>query len=385
MSNSDKVCLMVLPQGGMNDAPPQILIERDGLWRFTSSPTSLRNEIKMSEKKRGIERELGDIMSDVEAGVLHSARHNGISSMFTELFATLLPQEVQDELRTKNPQTPIADDSVPTLLIHLHEQSDWVPWEMLHDGDNYLGLKWRIARLPIISTNVNVNIQQPYPVRNIYSLLGRAVLENPQEQLWQGTFEKLAGVNSRPPAGSGPASSGDYPDVDYFVRARDADILHITCHGGIKNDEGEFVWTLDHDTPSPISYHITERVVKNLVLRSPLVFGNACASLSSGNANGNGQKLSPGFGRLFFTKGALNFVGTFAPITKNVAIDFARIFYQNLLGLGGQGSCAIGTALWKTKSNFHARDIPGQANKPDLSYLFYSLYGLPTNTFQVVP
>ncbi len=78
-------------------------------------------------------------------------------------------------------------------------------------------------------------------------------------------------------------------------------------------------------------------------------------------------------------------MGTFAPITKTVAIEFAQIFYQNLLGVGGQGSCAIGPALWKTKLHFYERDKPEQANRPDPSYMFYALYGLPSSTFQVNP
>ena len=99
------------------------------------------------------------------------------------------------------------------------------------------------------------------------------------------------------------------------------------------------------------------------------MFGNACASNAAGNQGG----LSTGLGTSFFTQGALNFVGTFAPITKSLAIEFARQFYLRLL----QDQMPIGKALWATKKHFF--DLGGN----DPSYLFYCLYGPSETCFQI--
>jgi CHAT domain-containing protein len=349
-----------------------------------SPASSARNEVSMKQVKEQIDRLLGRVMEEVEDGTPHSARGGGLTSKFMELFE-ILPQNVRDILRAKSPQS-ITSDNVPTLLIHLHPQSEWIPWEMLHDGENYLGLRWQIARLPIVSTSVNAHVQRSHQVQTIFSLLGRNVLEEAEEKLWSNTFNGLPQEHRIPPAGG-----GDYANVDVIANARDADILHITCHGGIKNDDGEFVWTLDHRNSATFSYHITSTVVNSLRLRArPLVFGNACASSLASNTTGadadnntHRRGLIPGFGTSFFAQGVLNFVGTFAPVTKSVAIEFAHIFYQNLLGQNGQPGSSIGRALWKTKTQFYERDVQGQANKPDLSYLFYCLYGVPDTVYQI--
>lgn len=384
MADADTVSLMVLPSLPL-DAPPQILMESDGVWRDMSPASSARNEVSMKQVKEQIDRLLGRVMEEVEDGTPHSARGGGLTSKFMELFE-ILPQNVRDILLAKSPQ-PLTSENVPTLLIHLHPQSEWIPWEMLHDGENYLGLRWQIARLPIVSSTVNANAQSPHQVQTIFSLLGRNVLEEAEEQLWRNTFSGLPQERRVP-----LAAGGDYANVDVVADARDADILHITCHGGIKNDDGEFVWTLDHRNSATFSYHITSTVVNSLRLRArPLVFGNACASSLATDAagadaadnNARRRGLIPGFGTSFFAQGALNFVGTFAPVTKSVAIEFARIFYQNLLGQGAQPGSSIGRALWKTKMSFYEQDVPGQANKPDLSYLFYGLYGVPDTIYRI--
>jgi hypothetical protein len=377
---AETVSLMVLPSL-LPDAPPQVLMESDGVWRDMSPAASARNELSMRQVKGQIDRLLGQVMEEVASGRSHSARGSGLPPTFRQLYE-ILPQSVRDTLRDKSPQNLTADN-LPTLLIHLHPQSEWVPWEMLHDGDNYLGLKWQIARLPIVSKNVNASVPQPHQVQTIFSLLGRNVLDTPEEQLWQDTFNGMSQERRVPANGA-----GNYPDVDVVASAHDADILHITCHGGIPGDDGELVWTLDHRSTSAFSYHITSTFVNTLLLKArPLVFGNACASSlaagTGGAASGERLGLIPGFGASFFAQGAVNFVGTFAPVTKSVGIDFARIFYRNLLGHNGQPATAIGHALWQTKQHFFGQDLPGQANKPDLSYLFYCLYGLPNVVYQV--
>lgn len=102
----------------------------------------------------------------------------------------------------------------------------------------------------------------------------------------------------------------------------------------------------------------------------PLVFGNACQG-AAGAATATG--LVPGLAYSFFDNGATAFVGAFAPISKTMALKFATKFYGHLLS----NNLGIGSALWRTKSDFK------EADEKDPSWLFYCLYGAPGTQFVV--
>jgi hypothetical protein len=148
--------------------------------------------------------------------------------------------------------------------------------------------------------------------------------------------------------------------------------VHVTCHGGLKDDKREAYWTLDHTNPITFDYRIYQSFVRTLGLVSrPLVFGNACASAGTQTDLAALQ----GFGAAFLSGGgALNFVGTFAPITRTTAVVFAERFYAQLFS-----GLPVGEALRRTKAGFAAQDLK------DPSYLFYCLYGPPDSTYVAVP
>jgi CHAT domain-containing protein len=105
----------------------------------------------------------------------------------------------------------------------------------------------------------------------------------------------------------------------------------------------------------------------------PLVFGNACASATGPSSNPDRPPAS--FASRFLELGAAAFIGTFAPISKSMAVDVAREFYTRLLVNG----LPLGEALWETKQ--HYRKLAGA----DPSWLFYCLYGPPELQFSLAP
>lgn len=100
----------------------------------------------------------------------------------------------------------------------------------------------------------------------------------------------------------------------------------------------------------------------------PLVFGNACRILAGG---GQAPKVTRGLGISFFDRGAAAYIGTMAPIGKDMAIRFAMSFYQHLL----RDREPVGEALRLAKRDQHDLD------QDDPSWLFYCLYGLPGTQF----
>jgi hypothetical protein len=225
-----------------------------------------------------------------------------------------------------------------------------------------------MRRVPDISAKTIV-------VQRVYNLLANNFLDAPQQALWANTFNGIL------PAGHETKFPPPNPSIDDIANARNADILHITCHGGLRDptNSQEVYWTLDSNHQLPIHYEFRSSSFDNDFIgyeTKPLVFGNACASTNSGGG-GHKNGLIPGYGASFFAKGALNFVGTFAPITKTLAVEFARLFYQNLLGAGGVAPLPIAQALWATKNHYRLT-----VKSPDPSYLFYCLYGPPDTIFR---
>jgi CHAT domain-containing protein len=160
------------------------------------------------------------------------------------------------------------------------------------------------------------------------------------------------------------AGQDNYPTLaDLVEAASSAEIVHVTCHGGVQEDN-TYYWTLDHEHTQTFKYRINSDFPKTTEWnKHPLVFGNACASV----ATCADSSARHGFGSAFMIAGALNFVGTFAPITKTMAVEFGMRFYQRLLG----ESMPIAEALLAAKRSFKDDHFE------DPSYLFYCLYGPP--------
>jgi CHAT domain-containing protein len=363
------VQLMVLPTAP--DGLPQVLFEDGGIWRETTPP--LPGALTQSALRHSIEAHLAEIMGQVggDPPVQVPASRVGFLSRFGECYRNLLPREVCEVLTAASrPGNPGA--APPLLKIYATSPFEWIPWELLHDGTTFLGLRFCVCRMPIVRQRTEVRGPSDRPVQSVFSLLARDILPQPVQQAWATTFQPYARAaqwEHRYPNG---AAVG-YPTLDQLVEAKNADVIHLTCHGGLR-DGTDIYWTLDHRNPQFYDYRITTSIAESTRWdHRPLVFGNACAS----NATpANDLGILHGFGASFMIAGALNFVGTFAPITRDTAVTFATRFYEQLFGTGGAAGLPVADALLATKQGFF------QANHPDPSYLFYCLYGPPDTTYR---
>jgi CHAT domain-containing protein len=356
--------LMVLPARVPED-PPRFLLAAGGLWRDLGSATKLEN---LSTLRTLIDEELRSDMETLDsAGGAQIARGH----YFSHIYEPIVPESVQRVFKTSEPAH--VGDPPPLLRIHIDPTLDWIPWEVAHDGETYLGLRFRIARLPIVPPGREQQpAQDPWPVQHIYNFLGEFVLDDALLPGWQQTFPLGAAANvteKRFP----DQPTNRFPRVgDVEQAAADASIVHFTCHGGIRDagTEGGSFWTLNHKQPASPQFKIHAPIVRALKnqLKQPLIFGNACGS--SGQAAGAGGLVNS-FGALFIQAGASGFVGTVAPIAKTRALEFAARFYQNLLVNGD----SISTALWRSK------DALSKATPGDPSPLFYCQYGSPGSRY----
>jgi CHAT domain-containing protein len=296
----------------------------------------------------------------------------GFRSKFGELFRDILPVEVRDALR----DAAAAGGAAPQLNVFFRGATEWIPWELMHDGKQYLGVRFAVSRMPIVAQATGVRPPRNRDVRKVYNILANHILQDNALTNWQTTFAihaKNAGWEARFPSNGG----GNYPTVSRLDEAVSADILHVTCHGGLREnpESGDYYWTLDHKSPQAIDYRITPDIARQFGLTErPLVFANACASAKQPTDLAALQSFGPNF----MIGGALNFVGTFAPITKTMAVEFARRFYARLFGSAAKPGLPIAEALRATKESFAVE------NCTDPSYLFYCLYGPADSTYQPV-
>lgn len=345
------------------------LVERNGIWQNTSALSGSLS-MTLEEARAYADGILSNIMERVGESRKNNQQFPSFASFFQDKFRTLYqgltPAEVQAYL--KQAADRARDEGKEAVLrIHMQEGAEWVPWELFYDGEDFLGLRFQVSRLPITLGGPDLSDVQR-PQLRVCSLLGQNVVTMPGDnaliQDWWKTFPDLPFLVERVwHPEQGPTN---WPNVDNFKNAGKADIIHVTCHGGLKDRNGNVHWSLNTSTTFPEIYNIYPDTIQQLELRSsrPLVFGNACASTAGGNGAGTAG-LTPGLGTAFFAKGALNFIGTFAPVTKQIAIEFAALFYQNLL----DKQMPVGKALQETKKFYRDNNVH------DPSWYFYCMYG----------
>ena len=109
------------------------------------------------------------------------------------------------------------------------------------------------------------------------------------------------------------------------------------------------------------------KVQSHLRLDDALVFVNACTSDVTTLHYGTFKNM----GQQFFESGAGTFIGTIAPVPIEQAIQFASVFYEQILA--GE---SVGIALHQAKNEMKRQENP--------FYLFYCLYGNAYKRFKPV-
>jgi CHAT domain-containing protein len=338
------------------EGPPQFYVLRNAYWREV--PVAGGAIGRPSEIRKSMDERLTTIMNNPIGA------RPALVVQFRDFWSKWVPESVQREVA----ELPRTDDDPPCLMLYVHQTLEWIPWELMHDGTDFLGLRYVIARLPIVRRGPSSTVEKRV-VQRVSTFLGEHVMDDVQLAEWETTFDGLpngVAVDRFP-------TNDVWPTADNVTQqAAQSDILHITCHGGIKDETFNTVWTLNAQGP-PHVYGLGTPGVEQMTFGDtggPLVFGNACQG-AAGVATATG--LVPGLAYSFFDNGATAFVGAFAPLDKTMALRFSTAFYGHLLtdGLG------IGRALWQTKSDFKAAD------EPNPSWLFYCLYGAPDTQFAV--
>ena len=271
-----------------------------------------------------------------------------LQSVGANLFEMLIPSEVAKQMRTWKIGSPV--------IISTNEQ--WIPWELMYDGEDFWGKKFIIARSPRLSDSQDLpdknrpESKGKRQIKRIVNIVGGDVPSSEAERATH-LFSNLLPPEAVHLLAKQPISS--------LVKAiPGTDALHFTCHGHL---EPHLLQIAGDKNKTRIENLLPETIQRLPLEPGSLVFANACASTIPVLTFG---KFSS-FGWKFYQRGADAFIGTLGAVPVKYAVNFAEIVYRELFN--PDEKITIGQAVAKAKEV--------AANERNLFWLLYCIYGDP--------
>jgi class 3 adenylate cyclase/CHAT domain-containing protein/tetratricopeptide (TPR) repeat protein len=274
-------------------------------------------------------------------------------------------QVFRDELFTPGVKEKIRETGADHLILNLDEKLVHIPWELLHDGQQFLSERFNMGRL--VKTRQAV-------LAGRTRLLGRPlkmlVLADPKGDL-KGAYEE--GIQIR-----------DFMDRDMdFVNVslRSENVTPDFVREKIRNfDLVHFAGHADYDPKNPgeSSWQLSSGIIKAEELMKmagtatmpALIFSNACQSARTEewNISENFQDEIFGLANAFILAGVKHYVGTFWEILDEPSSAFALEFYRHLLS-----DMTVGQAVREAR-----KALINEYGEETIVWASYLLYGDPT-------
>ena len=269
-----------------------------------------------------------------------------------------------DNLLSARAKETIRGASVTDLVFYIEDSLVQIPWELLHDGVQFLCQKFNMGRL-VKTRNQVYSIRQRVLARPLKMLIvsdPRGDLENAsregrliREQL--DTDPHFISANQR---------SGRLPAAYITEKIRNFDMLHYAGHADYDTDDpSNSGWLLDGGK-------FTAGDIMKLVGGRPmpsLIFSNACQSGQTDEwklGAAYNQKIF-GLANAFLLAGVQHYIGTFWEILDEPGAGFAVEFYKAMI----EGA-TVGQAMRQARQ-FLIR----QYGEDTIVWASYVLYGDP--------
>ncbi|MFA5275626.1 MAG: CHAT domain-containing protein [Candidatus Omnitrophota bacterium] len=236
------------------------------------------------------------------------------------LWNYLLSKPVKDKLKSAFHQN---------LILSIDEELIGIPWELLHDGNEFLCLKFSLGRL--VRTGEET-LRPQY--RSPASVLKMLILANPTNDL-AGAYSE--GINIRNQFDRKRNDiridfKSTYIDRMYIKKSiGDYDIVHYAGHCEFDpNDPKKSGWVL---TDGKFDSEDILNLSSSVTLPS-LLFSNACYSAkSSVKASGiDDHKKTYSIVSAFLFSGVRHYVGSTQKLEDSASLFFAKEFYGQLIG-----------------------------------------------------
>lgn len=271
------------------------------------------------------------------------------------LFEALIPSPVAERVQKWQPGS--------SVIVSTNEQ--WVPWELVYDGEDFWGRKFILARYPRLSDRRSLpDANRPEGkrrkrIRHIVNVVGGGV---PGTEAYRAAqlFKTLL-----PSTPAGLVRLLQEEPVSVLQKAlAGVDVLHFTCHGHLEPHMLQIAGDKSR------TQNLLPQTIRKLALEpGSFVFANACASSAPVLTFG---KFS-NFGWEFYRQGADIFIGTLGTVPAKYAVSFAEAVYRELFKKDTQPT--IGQAMAAAKET--------AAGDHNLFWLLYCIYGEPNLSIQV--
>lgn len=278
-----------------------------------------------------------------------------------------------DHLLSRSIKVRLKESQPCGLTLLLDEELIQIPWELIFDGGDFLGLKFSLGRL--VRSKEDLAPLSSY--RDLADCLKMLVLANPNGDLKSAYLEGINIKNQFNRKNKKVQIDFKSTDIDkHYVKKNicDYDIVHFAGHC-------EFDKTSSRDSGWVLSDGIfkVEDILKMGQSSSlpALVFSNAChsAQVNPILIDSEYQRASYGMASAFLFAGVRHYIGSIRKIQDQASLVFAREFYTRLiLGL------SVGESLRLSRLK-----LIKEYGLASLHWVNYMLYGDPGFVFFKLP
>ncbi len=253
----------------------------------------------------------------------------------------------------------LAQTRLQYLRLHLDDSVVHVPWELLHDGREFLALRFAIGRVVAAKAAGSSDARIPAVSNEALAL----VVSNASGDLPGAAREgqAVADLLREGFAGEVKHIEGPVTKAAFLAALKGCRILHFAGHaqrGDANKTRGGFRLADGVATP--------EEVAAAVGVRAPsLVFANSCHSSTA-----DGWSESYGLASAFLMRGTQHYIGPTWEVPDEDALAFALRFYE-----GALAGVAFGEAVRS------ARAFLFENHQQPLSFAGYVLYGEPRTAF----
>ncbi|MEJ2039283.1 MAG: CHAT domain-containing protein [Desulfosarcinaceae bacterium] len=274
-------------------------------------------------------------------------------------------QLLRDDLFSASIKQRLNAENSVSLVLTLDDSLVHLPWELLHDGREFMGQRFAMGRV--------VRTRQPVlsaPARTLTPPLQMLVLADPCGDLCAAYEE---GIHIRDLAESRPEqvqvafrSTGVQPDF-LKTKLRQFDLVHFAGHADFHDERPqENGWRLGNGRLGPSDI----RRMAGTGSMPALVFANACQSARSASRTETQMHMFT-MANAFLLSGVRHYLGTFWEIPDAQSRHFALAFYQSLFG-----GRSVGAAVLAAR-----REMMARFGQEDIVWAGYLLYGDPAGVY----
>lgn len=252
--------------------------------------------------------------------------------------------------------------SADHLRLDIDERLIDLPWELIHDGTEFLCLRYAVGRRLISDQTFAPPNRHPRAAKQTRVLIvADPTGDLPAARQEGGIVAALLRDQCGMRVDESPRSG--MTKKDFLLSLRDYDIIHFAGHAS-------------HDPSSPDESCLVLsdgeiqafEIARFIASRSPaVVFLNACWSAEELRDPDSYTPMMRGLGRTFLFAGVAAFLGYLVPVPDDSATRFAATFYESL----AQGQ-TIGESVRRARIACRNSD-----NKQDLTWSSVLLYGDP--------